>query len=158
VLNTIDSNTLLNHISTPPNSHQFILHDTVWIKWDAWIKFGGEFQSLWLFFISQAIAPTIFCYSTHYEKAYETSNTYLHCLFRVRYVSRWLYIIFIHSVCLKGINCSSETRKCQSLTTMSHFATFLSTFCYTCLTIWHFFLLAKTQSQKSKTLLQICSM
>ncbi len=51
---------------------------------------------------------------------------------------------------------SSETWKCQSPTTMSHIATFLSLFCDTCLTIWHFFLLAKTRSQKSKTLLQIC--
>jgi hypothetical protein len=68
-------------------------------------------------------------------------------------------------VCIKTMCCtnflcapSSETRKCQSPTTMSHFATFLSSFCDTCLTIWHFFLLAKTRSQKSKTLLQICSM
>jgi hypothetical protein len=53
---------------------------------------------------------------------------------------------------------ASETGKCQSPTTMSHFATFLSSFCDTCLTVQHFFLLTKTRSQKSKTLLQICSM
>jgi hypothetical protein len=56
--------------------------------------------------------------------------------------------------CLHANNVVSH----QSWTTMSHFATFLSSFCDTCLTIWHFFLLAKIWSQKSKTLLQICSM
>jgi hypothetical protein len=58
----------------------------------------------------------------------------------------------------KQLSRPSETGKCQSLTTLSHFATFLSSFCDICLTIRHFFLLAKTWSQKSKTLLQICLM
>jgi hypothetical protein len=45
---------------------------------------------------------------------------------------------------------SSETGKCQSPTTMSHFATFLSSFCDTCLTIWHFFFSPKLGLKNQK--------